>query len=72
MTAFSLEESKRLDPIQGYSQDKFTVPANIAELPAVSVPSKITSDGLPIGMQLIGRRFDEETIFSAASILERK
>ena len=69
-TAFTLEEGKSFDPVTMYLQDAFTVPVNLAGLPGISVPLKTASDGLPVGLQLIGRDFDEETLFSAASVLE--
>ncbi len=71
-TAFTVEESKAFDPVTMYLQDAFTVPVNLAGLPGISVPVKTASDGLPIGLHLVGRHFDEETLFSAASVLERR
>lgn len=71
-TAFTVEESKSFDPVTMYLQDAFTVPVNLAKLPAISVPSAEAKNGLPIGLQLIGRHFDEETIFKAAYVLEKK
>lgn len=71
-TAFTIAESKTFDPITMYLQDAFTVPANLAGLPGISVPTAVAKDGLPIGMQLIGRKFDEETLFKAAYLLENK
>lgn len=71
-TAFTIEESKSFDPVTNYLQDAFTVPVNLAKLPAISVPLKISSNGLPIGLQLIGKDFDEETLFKGAYVLEQK
>lgn len=71
-TAFTIEESKSFDPVTMYLQDAFTVPANLAGLPGISVPVKESSNGLPIGMQLIGKHFDEETLFKTAKVLENK
>lgn len=71
-TAFTVAESKTFDPITMYLQDIFTVPVNLAGLPALSVPVGVSSNGLPIGLHLIGRHFDEETIFKAAYVLEKR
>jgi aspartyl-tRNA(Asn)/glutamyl-tRNA(Gln) amidotransferase subunit A len=59
------------DPVAMYLNDVFTVPADLAGLPAISVPAGLSADGLPLGLQLIGRAFDEETVFRAAEALER-
>jgi aspartyl-tRNA(Asn)/glutamyl-tRNA(Gln) amidotransferase subunit A len=48
----------------------FTVTVNMAGLPGISVPAGRTSDGLPLGLQLIGRPFDEEMLFRAAAVIE--
>ena len=58
------------DPIAMYLNDVFTVPASIAGLPAVSVPAGLDNLGLPLGLQLIGRAFDEVTLLRAAKALE--
>jgi len=58
------------DPIQMYLNDVFTVPANLAGLPGISVPAGLSEDGLPLGLQLVGKAFDEETVFRAAGVLE--
>ena len=60
------------DPLQMYLADVFTVSANLAGLPAVSVPCGFTSNRLPIGLQLTGRRFDEATILRVADAYERE
>lgn len=65
MTAFPLDFAGA-DPVETYLTDICTVPVNVAGLPAVSVPCGFDSKGLPIGMQLIGRRFDEAGILRAA------
>ncbi|MEX2617628.1 MAG: Asp-tRNA(Asn)/Glu-tRNA(Gln) amidotransferase subunit GatA [Alphaproteobacteria bacterium] len=59
------------DPIAMYLNDVFTVPASLAGLPGISVPAGLSADGLPLGLQLIGRPFDEETVFRAAHVLEQ-
>ena len=68
--AFGLEE-KSDDPIQMYLNDIFTVTANLAGLPGISVPAGRDSKGLPLGLQLIGRAFDEETLFRVGQVVER-
>jgi aspartyl-tRNA(Asn)/glutamyl-tRNA(Gln) amidotransferase subunit A len=68
--AFALGE-KAADPVQMYLNDVFTVTANLAGLPGISVPAGLDKDGLPLGLQLLGRPFDEETIFRGAYALEK-
>ncbi len=65
MTAFEMGHAVS-DPIETYLTDICTVPVNIAGLPGVSVPCGFNSKGMPIGMQLIGKRFDEATILNVA------
>ena len=60
------------DPLQMYLADIFTVSANLAGLPAISVPCGFTSERLPIGVQLTGRMFDEATLLSAAHAYEQR
>jgi aspartyl-tRNA(Asn)/glutamyl-tRNA(Gln) amidotransferase subunit A len=67
--AFPISE-KADDPIAMYLNDVFTVPANLAGLPAVSVPAGLSADGLPLGLQVIGRAFDEATVLRVAQVLE--
>jgi aspartyl-tRNA(Asn)/glutamyl-tRNA(Gln) amidotransferase subunit A len=59
------------DPLQMYAMEVFSVSAKLAGLPAVSVPCGFTPGGLPIGMQLTGRPFDEATILRVAEAYER-
>ena len=59
------------DPIKMYLNDIFTVPASLAGVPALSVPAGLDMHGLPLGLQLIGRPFDEETLFAAGAVIER-
>jgi aspartyl-tRNA(Asn)/glutamyl-tRNA(Gln) amidotransferase subunit A len=68
--AFKIGE-RVTDPLQMYLADVFTVSANLAGLPAISVPCGFTASGLPIGLQLTGRRFDEQTILRLADAYER-
>ncbi|KXV69962.1 glutamyl-tRNA amidotransferase [Acetobacter malorum] len=58
------------DPVQMYLNDIFTVPASMAGVPALSVPVGLDSKGLPLGLQIIGRHFDEETVLSVGGALE--
>ncbi len=67
--AFAVGE-KMDDPIAMYLNDIFTVPASMAGLPGVSVPAGLSADGLPLGLQIIGRAFDEETMLRVAHVLE--
>jgi aspartyl-tRNA(Asn)/glutamyl-tRNA(Gln) amidotransferase subunit A len=67
--AFALGE-KNSDPIAMYLNDVFTVTVNLAGLPGISVPAGLSSTGLPLGLQLIGRALDEGTIFSLAGAVE--
>jgi aspartyl-tRNA(Asn)/glutamyl-tRNA(Gln) amidotransferase subunit A len=62
--------AKISDPLQMYLNDIFTIPVNLAGLPGMSVPCGLTSSGLPIGLQLIGKPWDEETLFKTASAYE--
>ncbi len=59
------------DPISMYLNDVFTIPANLAGLPAISVPAGLSADGLPLGLQIIGRAFDEATVLRVGAALER-
>ncbi|MBQ5496987.1 MAG: Asp-tRNA(Asn)/Glu-tRNA(Gln) amidotransferase subunit GatA [Acetobacter sp.] len=59
------------DPIQMYLNDIFTVPVSLAGVPALSVPAGFDQSGLPLGLQIIGRHFDEETVLSVGSVLEK-
>lgn len=69
--AFKIGE-KSNDPLSMYLSDIFTIPVNLAGVPAISIPCGFTSNNLPVGMQLIGRAFDEETIFRAAYTFEQE
>ncbi len=68
--AFKLGE-KSEDPLQMYLSDIFTISVNLAGLPAIALPCGLSRGGLPIGMQLIGRAFEEETILRAAHAYEQ-
>jgi aspartyl-tRNA(Asn)/glutamyl-tRNA(Gln) amidotransferase subunit A len=68
--AFRIGE-KTTDPLQMYLSDIFTISINLAGVPAISVPCGFTETGLPIGLQIIGRHFDEEAIFKLAYAYEQ-
>jgi aspartyl-tRNA(Asn)/glutamyl-tRNA(Gln) amidotransferase subunit A len=68
--AFALGE-KSGDPVEMYLNDIFTVTVNMAGLPGMSVPAGLSSEGTPLGLQLIGRPFDEETLFRTARAIEQ-
>ncbi len=67
--AFAIGE-KMDNPITMYMNDIFTVPASLAGLPAISIPVSLNADGLPLGLQLIGKPFDEKTILRVADAME--
>jgi aspartyl-tRNA(Asn)/glutamyl-tRNA(Gln) amidotransferase subunit A len=58
------------DPVAMYLNDVFTVPVNLAGLPGISVPAGLSEEGLPLGLQVIGRAFDEETVLKVGEVLE--
>jgi aspartyl-tRNA(Asn)/glutamyl-tRNA(Gln) amidotransferase subunit A len=68
--AFAIGE-KQDDPIAMYLNDVFTVPVNLAGLPGISVPAGLAADGLPLGLQVIGRAFDEATVLRVAEVIEK-
>jgi len=68
--AFKIGE-KANDPLSMYLSDIFTIPANLAGIPAISIPCGLSKDGLPIGLQMMAKPFDEETIFRAAYTFEQ-
>ena len=59
------------DPIAMYFNDVFTVPADLAGVPAISLPAGLTGEGLPLGLQVIGRAFDEATVLKVGDAIER-
>jgi aspartyl-tRNA(Asn)/glutamyl-tRNA(Gln) amidotransferase subunit A len=69
--AFALGE-KQADPLAMYLNDVFTVPASLAGLPAMSVPGRLDSAGLPLGLQIIGRPLDEQGVLNAALAIEER
>src|SRR3977135_4473539 len=69
--AFGIGEKGASDPVEMYLNDVFTVTVNMAGLPGISVPGGKDAQGLPLGLQLIGRPFDEETLFSLGEGIEQ-
>jgi aspartyl-tRNA(Asn)/glutamyl-tRNA(Gln) amidotransferase subunit A len=68
--AFGVEAMALASPVEMYLNDIFTVTVNMAGLPGIAVPAGIDDKGLPLGLQLIGRAFDEETLFRTAQVIE--
>ena len=62
---------KTADPLQMYLSDIFTISVNLAGVPGISIPCGVTSNNLPVGLQLIGRHFDEESILKVAYVYEQ-
>jgi aspartyl-tRNA(Asn)/glutamyl-tRNA(Gln) amidotransferase subunit A len=69
-SAFGFEEMKSFDAVKIYLNDVFTVPSNLAGLPAISVPAGFDNKGLPLGLQIITKHFDEQTMFNVAKAIE--
>jgi aspartyl-tRNA(Asn)/glutamyl-tRNA(Gln) amidotransferase subunit A len=69
--AFGVGEKGTADPVEMYLNDVFTVTVNMAGLPGLAVPGGLSAEGLPLGLQLIGRPFDEETLFSLGHVIEK-
>mgnify|MGYP000846760421 FL=1 len=69
--AFGIGEKGGADPVEMYLNDIFTVTVNMAGLPGIAVPAGRDVQGLPLGLQLIGRPFDEETLFSLGEVIEQ-
>ena len=59
------------DPVVNYLNDVFTVPANLAGLPGISVPAGLNADGLPLGLQVLGKPYDEASLYRVAGVLEQ-
>ena len=70
-SAFKIGE-KTNDPVSMYLNDIFTVPVNLAGLPAISIPGGHDEKGFPLGLQIIGKAFEEQTILNVAYCLEQK
>ena len=66
---FSLGEKKN-DPLKMYLSDILTIPANLAQLPSISIPLSLSKNGLPIGIQITGKKLDENTLLKVADSFE--
>jgi aspartyl-tRNA(Asn)/glutamyl-tRNA(Gln) amidotransferase subunit A len=71
-SAFPIKGSREIDPVTIYLNDAFTIPANLAGLPAMSVPAGFDKDGLPLGLQIMTKPFDEQTMLNIALALEEE
>jgi aspartyl-tRNA(Asn)/glutamyl-tRNA(Gln) amidotransferase subunit A len=69
--AFAIGEKGQADPIEMYLNDVFTVTVNMAGLPGIAVPGGLDAQGLPLGLQLIGRPFEEETLVTLGNVIEQ-
>ena len=69
--AFKIGDKKG-DPVSMYLNDIFTVPVNLAGLPAISVPAGYDKNNLPLGLQLIGKTFDEQTLLNLSLAIEKR
>ena len=69
--AFGIGEKSSADPVEMYLNDVFTVTVNMAGLPGLVTPAGLSAEGLPLGLQLIGRPFDEETLFALGETIEQ-
>ena len=69
--AFGIGEKAGADPIEMYLNDIFTVTVNMAGLPGIAVPGGLSAEGLPLGLQLIGKPFDEGALFALAEVIEQ-
>lgn len=70
--ALSAQELKNMKPVDVYLGDVFTTPASLAGVPGLSLPVGLSESGLPIGLQVIGKHFDENTVFQVADVLEKQ
>ncbi len=61
-----------LDPIAMYMNDVFTVPTSLAGLPGISLPSGLSSNGLPLGVQIIGNYFEEKKLLQLSNLIEKE
>lgn len=70
--AFPIHGAREIDPVTLYLNDALTIPANLAGLPAMSIPAGFNKEGLPLGLQLMSKEFDEQTMFNIALALEEE
>ena len=69
-SAFPIGKKDEMSPVEMYLNDIFTVPTNLAGLPAISLPAGLNKQGLPLGLQLIGRPWEEANILNLAHVME--
>lgn len=69
--ALSYEAMKNMSPVDTYLGDVFTTPSSLAGVPSLSLPVGLSNTGLPIGLQIIGKHFDENTVFQVGDVLEK-
>lgn len=69
-TGEAFEITKKMTPLEMYMNDVFTIPASLAGLPCISVPTGLSKNGLPLGLQIIGNSFDEAMVLKVAKIME--
>ena len=69
-TALSYDEMKNMKPVDTYLGDVFTTPSSLAGVPSLALPISLAENGLPVGLQVIGKHFDENTVFQVAHVLE--
>ncbi|MBR4926692.1 MAG: Asp-tRNA(Asn)/Glu-tRNA(Gln) amidotransferase subunit GatA [Alphaproteobacteria bacterium] len=69
--ALNFAEMANMDPVSTYLGDVFTTPSSLAGVPAMALPVGMSSNGLPIGLQIIGKHFDENTVFQVADVMEK-
>ena len=68
--AFLINEKSK-DPVSMYAEDMFTIFANLTGVPAIAVPFAKGKHGLPLGLQILGKHFDEQTIYGVADFVEK-
>lgn len=71
-TALSYEAMKNMSPVDTYLGDVFTTPSSLAGVPSLALPVGLAENGLPVGVQIIGKHFDENTVFQVSDVLERQ
>lgn len=69
--ALSFADMANMDPVSTYLGDVFTTPSSLAGVPSMALPVGMSSNGLPIGLQIIGKHFDENTVFQVADVMEK-
>lgn len=69
--ALAFDEIDKMDPVSTYLGDVFTTPSSLAGIPSLALPVGLTEAGLPIGLQIMGKHFDENTVFQVADVMEK-